>query len=264
MSFQVLSREISLHNWIEILHQGGNVKRSVELPKSLPVDVTLSSDIFDQCLAWDSGQSGSNLSLLGEGGFAKTFKYDIAIQSNFIVSVVIKQNSSRDKKNDEKPAWYREACHTRRICHDKIIRYFDKPILYRRYYYCIMEYGGISLHDKYYHNESNANMDLKDIATAMLHIADAINYLHNHMDNVIIHRDIRSSNVLVSERNVYKLIDFGISSEKIKEQSAIHSDVHFGNPLWKSPEYCRYLLGKLIAFNKSNILCLIKELIRFL
>ena len=235
--------EITLHDWLELLDERGHITRTIEVPGSSDVEVTIGCDVFENCRTWEILQATpQTLTLLGKGGFAKTWRYDTTTQTNSVISVVIKQNFT-DKRHYEKPAWYREASHTRQLSHENIIKYYDKPILYKSSYYCIMEYGGTSLSEKYY-NKADVAMARSDIRIAMLHIAKAIRYLHDDSrPDVVIHRDIRTSNVTVSESGVYKLIDFGISSKKCAQLSSkITSDPGFGNPLWKSPEYCGYLI----------------------
>ncbi|KAL5254695.1 hypothetical protein ACHWQZ_G014208 [Mnemiopsis leidyi] len=241
----VLHSQILQLNWVELLDEGSCINVRVPItssPESF-LEISIHSDVFDECKTLSV--SRSNLRLLGSGGFGNTFRYDPDTGSNSAISVVIKENKIQENKNampEDKPAWYREVVHTRQLCHDNIIRYLGKPILYKNSYFCLMEFGGESVSNKYY---KKATMKRSDISTAMLHISRAIDYLHRKIgDTIVIHRDIRTSNVTVSDQNVYKLIDFGISSEKSPLDSKIQSDTNFGNCLWKSPEYCQYISGR--------------------
>ena len=244
----MLHSQILRLNWVEILDEGGSVKVEVPQPSNPAVclEISIDSNVFD---LYRSCESTDVLTVLGRGGFGNTFKYSKVTRSTSDISIVIKENVIREEEKDEKPAWYREAVHTRQLCHDNIIKYLGKPILYKNRYYCMMEFGGMSLNDRYF---KKSNMDRADICTAMLHISRAIDYLHQQIgDTVVIHRDIRASNVTVSDERVYKLIDFGISSEKSTLYSKINSDIGFGNHLWKSPEFCQYIAGK---FSKRKVL----------
>ena len=182
---------------------------------------------------------------LGAGAFGIVFKYTSA---NDEQSLVIKRTKTRyDASNQlSKPSWFREGHHTQQLCHENIIRYFGKPILYGDEYYLFMEYGGRSLEDIYFKKWQGSGMDPSEICKASQQISSAIKYLHTDTctrETFVIHRDIRTANVTCNDSGVYKLIDFGISSEKkIEESSIIASDAHVGNHLWKSPEFCWHTL----------------------
>lgn len=63
------------------------------------------------------------------------------------------------------------------------------------------------------------------------HIALAINQLHS---NGMIHRDIKSMNVLVTEDYSCKLADFGTA--KLNDNSTFMNTMNAGTPLWMAPE----------------------------
>ena len=245
--FQILHQEILQHNWVEDIEEGDSVTRHVvsPSPSNEANEVTISSAVLDLCRKNEAKLVQVNdctkLEHLGSGGFGDTFKFTSrAARSNLDVSVVIKENKIKGERGRygwaDKPAWYREVRHAMNLSHDNIIKYLGKVVLYKSSYFCIMEDGGISLHGKY---KSRSEMSTSDIRTAMCHIASAVNYLHQELEGerLIIHRDIRACNVTVSDGGVYKLIDFGISSQKTQENSMIYSDMKFGNALWKSPEF---------------------------
>lgn len=56
-------------------------------------------------------------------------------------------------------------------------------------------------------------------------------YLHK---NAIIHRDIRSSNVLLTKDGEIKLVDFGLSHKLDSPQGTTHTII--GSPYWMAPE----------------------------
>jgi len=64
-----------------------------------------------------------------------------------------------------------------------------------------------------------------------LHIAHALTYMHS-LDPPIIHRDLKSKNVLLSERLDAKLTDFGTSRERVNESMT----GGVGTCLWMAPE----------------------------
>ncbi|GLD93812.1 hypothetical protein PINS_up002417 [Pythium insidiosum] len=71
-----------------------------------------------------------------------------------------------------------------------------------------------------------------------LHIAEALTYLHT-LDPKVIHRDLKSKNVLLNSDLHAKLSDFGISRERHFEET--HMTAGIGTSFWIAPEV---LLGK--------------------
>ena len=251
--FQVLDSKIKQHNykpeWADVLKEDECVTVSLT-NQSPPIDIQVHSNVF-LCMERDHSGHLCNSSIipfdgelrrLGAGAFGIVFKYTPSNQEqSLVIKRIETENDARKKLS--KPSWFREGHHTQQLYHPNIIRYFGKPLLYGDQFYCFMEFGGLSLEDKYFRKSGlGMPMDLKEICKASLQVSDAINYLHNHTDTretFVIHRDIRTGNVTCNDSGVYKLIDFGISSEKKIEQcSKIDSDAHLGNHLWKSPEFC--------------------------
>ncbi len=66
-------------------------------------------------------------------------------------------------------------------------------------------------------------------------IARGMAYLHTAHNPVIIHRDLKSGNVLLNEHGVAKIADFGLSRIKL---SSGHM-TRCGSPLWIAPEVIR-------------------------
>ncbi|WP_416322520.1 serine/threonine protein kinase [Mycoplasmopsis felis] len=88
---------------------------------------------------------------------------------------------------------------------------------------------GISL-SQYIHKNTNINIDLAN--HFMLQLLKIINNLHK---NKIIHRDIKSQNILISKNYELHLIDFGISmhnGSKITSNTKINC-----SPYYAAPEY---------------------------
>ncbi|CAK9144924.1 unnamed protein product [Ilex paraguariensis] len=71
-------------------------------------------------------------------------------------------------------------------------------------------------------------------------IAEALNYLHNECSRPIIHRDIKSSNILLSDEYESQLSDFGLATwGPTTSCSLTHSDV-VGTFGYLAPEYFMY------------------------
>lgn len=61
---------------------------------------------------------------------------------------------------------------------------------------------------------------------------EALKYLHDYLQ--VVHRDIKASNILLTETGHVKLADFGVST-KISPPSR-HCHTFIGTPYWMSPE----------------------------
>lgn len=74
---------------------------------------------------------------------------------------------------------------------------------------------------------------VRRMACMMLDIARGIQYLHNHKPSVI-HRDCKSSNILITSKGVAKITDFGLAKVKQSTRSMVRSLV--GTVNWQAPE----------------------------
>ena len=82
------------------------------------------------------------------------------------------------------------------------------------------------------------------IISWLIQILKGLEYVHSHR---ILHRDLKSSNILITKSGILKLGDFGIS--KILELTGEKALTTIGTPYYFSPEIC---LNKPYSF-KSDI-----------
>jgi len=71
------------------------------------------------------------------------------------------------------------------------------------------------------------------ILRKMLPILSALDYLHSQ-NPLIVYRDLKPSNIMITEKGKVKLIDFGIS--RFFKSGSIKDTVQFGSPGFSSPE----------------------------
>lgn len=74
-------------------------------------------------------------------------------------------------------------------------------------------------------------LDLPEAVNISLQIADAVAKAH-HVQ--VVHRDIKSSNIMVDDRGRAKLLDFGLASLTVDEQTLTRSSM--GTPQYMAPE----------------------------
>ncbi|EGZ26970.1 hypothetical protein PHYSODRAFT_415772, partial [Phytophthora sojae] len=94
-----------------------------------------------------------------------------------------------------------------------------------------MEGGDLrALLDRYQTAQHPVGID-HEKATIALHVCHALTYLHSLMPQVI-HRDLKSRNILLTETMEAKITDFGISRERLDQTMT----AGVGTSLWMAPE----------------------------
>ncbi|KAM9342600.1 mitogen-activated protein kinase kinase kinase 20 [Pholidichthys leucotaenia] len=96
------------------------------------------------------------------------------------------------------------------LSHRNIIQFFG-AIVEPPNYGIVTEYaGGGSLYD-YLSSEESEEMDMGQIMTWAAEIARGMHYLHSEAPFKVIHRDLKSRNVVLTTEKVLKICDFGAS-----------------------------------------------------
>jgi serine/threonine protein kinase len=137
--------------------------------------------------------------LLGEGSFAKV--YLAKWRETFVVAKVINPNICKN----EKDLVLREFEIMTKLHHPNIVQflgYIDEPFV------IVMEYipNGDLLENIEKHSLSKENK--KNI---MRDVLQGLAYIHNRLPYSLIHRDIKPTNILLTNSKVAKITDFGLS-----------------------------------------------------
>ncbi|KAK1372940.1 hypothetical protein POM88_000324 [Heracleum sosnowskyi] len=83
---------------------------------------------------------------------------------------------------------------------------------------------------------STSRIDWRRRIHMALDIARGVNYLH-HCSPPIVHRDLKSSNLLVDKNWTVKVGDFGLS--RLKHETFLTTKTGKGTPQWMAPEVLR-------------------------
>ncbi|KAK4339825.1 hypothetical protein RND71_041287 [Anisodus tanguticus] len=86
--------------------------------------------------------------------------------------------------------------------------------------------------------KSGIKLDWKRRLRVALGAARGLQYLHDHVDPPIIHRDIKSNNILLDERLNAKVADFGLSKSMSEPEKGYVSTQVKGTMGYMDPEYC--------------------------
>ncbi|PNX96557.1 PAS domain-containing/tyrosine kinase family protein, partial [Trifolium pratense] len=85
-------------------------------------------------------------------------------------------------------------------------------------------------------HKNNQTFDIRRHLRMALDVARGMNYLH-HRNPPIVHRDLKSSNLLVDKNWNVKVGDFGLS--KLKDATLLTTKSGRGTPQWMAPEVLR-------------------------
>ena len=195
---------------------------------------------------------------LGRGAFGTVYMYvhqshtyALKVFHNTFAMICMSDPESlknRDKKKMQ-TSFTNEIKVLKGVEHENIIRLFETYDFGGRFS-ILMEFAEGSLKDTL---KESSGLTTEKIIFYTEQILKGLFYLHTRKP-LIIHRDIRSANVLIMSDGVVKIADFGLCKH-------LEIDSHFssvaGHPFWKSPElyngdtgmkfrskrgYCSYLL----------------------
>ena len=98
----------------------------------------------------------------------------------------------------------------------------------------VLEYVSGGTLDDYVHKTRKANrLCVTEVLSTAIHVADALAYLHPH----VVHRDLKPCNIMLDEKGVMKVTDFGIS--KMKHATYLTRNALIGTPAYTAPEVYR-------------------------
>jgi len=123
--------------------------------------------------------------------------------------------------------------------HPNIARLLDAGETNDQVRYLVLEYvDGSPIHEYCAQHELSTDQRLKLFTT----VCAAVQYAHQHL---VVHRDIKPGNILVTNEGEPKLVDFGIAkllqTETAPESPATVTAMHFMTPEYASPEQVRGL-----------------------
>ncbi len=167
---------------------------------------------------------------IGTGGFGEVYKaYHPPIDRTVAIKVILPEKASEP---DFIQRFEIEAQLVARLEHPHIVPLYDYWREPNSAYLVMRFLRAGSLRD---HIDEHGAMDAVQVRQMISQIAAALTFAHR---NGVIHRDLKSDNILLDESNNFYLTDFGIAKDLGADQDLTKDNI-LGTPAYLSPEQIR-------------------------
>lgn len=159
---------------------------------------------------------------LGVGAFGKVFRakvLDKKMKVNTIAVKILPYVTEKQKASNLNELRFLSRCN-----HENIVKYYDSYVVGKELWVILENMEGGTLRE--------GAQDYKEhhIAYIARAIFRALQYMHDELK--IVHRDLKSENIMMTVKGEVKLIDFGLA-EDISEGGRV---TMCGSPFWMAPE----------------------------
>ncbi|CAN1311607.1 Cysteine-rich receptor-like protein kinase 43 [Linum perenne] len=167
---------------------------------------------------------------LGEGGFGPVYKGKLSDGRE----IAVKRLSLSSRQGNTE--FTTEAKLLARVQHRNVVSLLG---------YCVHDMEKLLVYEYVAHesldkllfkSNSKTHLDWKQRFDIIMGIARGLQYLHEDSHNVIIHRDIKASNILLDDRWIPKIADFGMARLFPEDQTHVNTRV-VGTNGYMAPEY---------------------------
>ncbi|XP_024982297.1 calmodulin-binding receptor-like cytoplasmic kinase 2 [Cynara cardunculus var. scolymus] len=175
----------------------------------------------------------STSNIIGEGGFGTVYKGTLKNGSIIAIKRVKKETYDRGTPVEFK----NEILTFSKIEHLNLVRFYgyiehgDERII-------LVEYVSNGTLRDHLDGKCGSGLETGERLDIMIDVAHAITYLHTYTDLPIIHRDIKSSNILITDKLRAKVADFGFARIRVEDPTATHISTQVkGTAGYLDPEY---------------------------
>lgn len=180
-----------------------------------------------QLLGSTLGNRYEIVEIVGVGGMAVVYRGRDNVLNRMVAVKVLKQEFNSDEEFVRK--FQKESQAAASLSHPNIVNVFDVGYNEEVHYIVMELVNGNTLRD--YLNKMQGFMKEEAIINIGLQIASALSQAHQ---NDIVHRDIKSQNILINENGSVKVADFGIAraatSATIVNTKEVIGSVHYSSP----------------------------------
>ncbi|MFN8391584.1 MAG: serine/threonine-protein kinase [Bdellovibrionota bacterium] len=170
---------------------------------------------------------------IGSGGMGQV--YEVADQALEGEHLALKLISTGAYEPDENTVtrFRSEALITRKLTHPSIVRTYDFGQLTDGRCFMTMEFVDGATLEQLVKQSFFQTTSLEYVSNILVKILDAIGYAHSLG---IIHRDLKSANVLISNTGEVKITDFGLAQMHNVDRHLTTTGECVGTPVYMSPE----------------------------
>jgi len=167
---------------------------------------------------------------LGRGGMGVVYKAHEESLNRFVALKVLGEHLTEDPAHVER--FLREAQSAARLNHPNIVQIYAISQDAGRHYFAMEYVTGQSLQQIL---RSKGTLDSIQAARIVLQAASGLGAAH---EQGIIHRDIKPANLMIDDRGLVKIADFGLALMTAAVSRLTATGMFMGTPGYLSPEQC--------------------------
>jgi len=167
--------------------------------------------------------------VVGEGSFGKAL---LCRRKGDQRRVIIKQVSIARMSSKDAQRTELEATLLSRLNHPNIVAFIDS-FKTPSHLHIVMEYAEAGDLEGLVKNRKGKLIPQKEVLHLFVQIALALKHIH---DRKILHRDLKSQNIFLTQAGIVKLGDFGVS--RVLERTVDLAATQVGTPYYMPPEIC--------------------------
>ncbi|KAL2557521.1 Calmodulin-binding receptor-like cytoplasmic kinase 1 [Forsythia ovata] len=172
---------------------------------------------------------------IGEGGFGTVYKAQL--ENGLTVAV---KRAKVDKYDPSLSAVFKNEILTlSKIEHLNLVRFYGY-VEHEAELIIVIEYISNGTLREHLDGKCGNGLEIAERLDIAIDIAHAISYLHTYTDPPIIHRDIKASNILLTDKLRAKVADFGFARLGVEDPGTTHISTQIkGTAGYLDPEYLR-------------------------